>query len=80
MTISGIQRRVVRLREIRFVAGEQIYIHRGRRNRLTIIEDVITGVTCRAIVPSGDCGKKGRVDYRAVEASTARRTAKSTRD
>ncbi|MDZ4799711.1 MAG: hypothetical protein SGI92_16255 [Bryobacteraceae bacterium] len=43
-----------------------LYIHRGRKGKLTVLEDVFTGAVCRAIVPSGDGGKKGQLWYARV--------------
>src|SRR5437763_2635642 len=40
-----------------------LYIHRGRRDGLTVLEDIVTGSVYRAIVPSGDCGEKGELWY-----------------
>jgi hypothetical protein len=39
------------------------YIHCGRKGKLTVLEDIVTGAVCRAIVPSGDRGEKGELWY-----------------
>lgn len=39
------------------------YIHCGRKGKLTVLEDIVTGAVCQAIVPSGDCGEKGELWY-----------------
>jgi hypothetical protein len=39
------------------------YIHRGKQGKLTVLEDIVTGAVCRAVVPSGDCGKRGELWY-----------------
>jgi hypothetical protein len=39
------------------------YIYRGREDDLTVLEDLVTGAVCRAIVPSGECGKAGELWY-----------------
>ena len=39
------------------------YVHCGRTGKLTVLEDIFTGAVCRAIVPSGDCGKRGELWY-----------------
>ena len=40
-----------------------IYIHTARKDNLAILEDLVTGATCSAIVPSGCRGKKGELWY-----------------
>lgn len=56
------------LRLIRILQESRMgfYIHGGRAGKLTVLEDIFTGAVCRAIVPSGDCGKKGELWYARV--------------
>ncbi len=53
------------LRLIRLMQDSRmgLYIHRGKKGKLTVLEDIVTGDVYRATVPSGDCGKKGELWY-----------------
>jgi hypothetical protein len=43
-----------------------IYIDKARKDNLAILEDLVTGATCSAIVPSGYRGKEGELWYARV--------------
>jgi hypothetical protein len=53
------------LRLIRLMQDSRmgLYIHRGTKGRLTVLEDIVTGAVRRATVASGYCGKKGELWY-----------------
>jgi hypothetical protein len=62
----GMHAELLRLIRLMQESRMGLYIHRGRRDRLTVLEDIVTGAVYRAIVPSGDCGKKGELWYARV--------------
>lgn len=53
------------LRHIRLMQDSRmgVYIHKGRKGNLAVLEDLVTGATCTAIVPSGYGGKEGELWY-----------------
>ena len=53
------------LRLIRFMQESRmgLYIHKGRKDNLAVLEELVTGAVCRAIVPSGYRGQKGELWY-----------------
>jgi hypothetical protein len=53
------------LRLIRFMQESRmgLYIHKGRKDNLAVLEEFVTGAVCRAIVPSGYRGQKGELWY-----------------
>lgn len=59
----GIDSELVRL--IRFMQASRmgLYIHKGREDHLAVLEELVTGAVCRAIVPSGYRGQKGELWY-----------------
>ena len=59
----GMNTELLRLIRVMQESRMGLYIHGGRKGRLTVLEDIVTGATCRAIVPSGDCGKRGELWY-----------------
>ena len=59
----GMNTELLRLIRVMQESRMGLYIHGGRQGRLTVLEDIVTGATCRAIVPSGDCGKRGELWY-----------------
>src|SRR5215472_3421947 len=59
----GMNAELLRLIRVMQESRMGFYIHRGRKGQLTVLEDIVTGATCRAIVPSGHCGRKGELWY-----------------
>ena len=53
------------LRLIRFMQESRmgLYIHKGRKDNLAVLEESVSGAVCRAIVPSGYRGQKGELWY-----------------
>ncbi|MGD1095438.1 MAG: hypothetical protein ABSB35_26020 [Bryobacteraceae bacterium] len=53
------------LRLIRLMQESRMghYIYKGSEGKLAVLEDLVTGAVCRAIVPSGHNGKKGELWY-----------------
>jgi hypothetical protein len=43
-----------------------IYIYKGRKHNLAVLEDLVTGAACSAIVPSGYHGKEGELWYARI--------------
>jgi hypothetical protein len=62
----GIHSEMLRLIRLMQESRMGIYIHQGTEGTLIILEDIVTGVACRAIVPSGYSGKKGELWYARV--------------
>lgn len=61
--VFGVSGELLRLIRLLQESRMGLYIRRGRKGKLTVLEDIVTGAECRAIVPSGDCGKKGELWY-----------------
>jgi hypothetical protein len=59
----GIGNESSRLIQILQTSRMGFYINRGREGGLAILEELVTGATCRAIVPAGDFGMKGELWY-----------------
>jgi hypothetical protein len=57
----GIGNELSRLIQILQTSRLGFYMNRGRQDGLVIFEDLVTGVTCRAIVPAGDFGTNGEL-------------------
>jgi hypothetical protein len=52
-------------RLIRIMQGSRMgfYVNRGRQGDLLILEELVTGAVCTAMVPAGDFGKSGELWY-----------------
>jgi hypothetical protein len=59
----GIDTAMVRLVRLMQESRMGLYIHRGREGESAVLEDIVTGAVCRAIVPAGYGGKKGELWY-----------------
>ncbi len=59
----GIGNELSRLIQILQTSRMGFYINRGREGGLAILEELVTGATCWAIVPAGDFGTKGELWY-----------------
>jgi hypothetical protein len=59
----GIHTELLRLVRLMQESRMGLYIHQGRAGKLTILEDIVTGAVCRAIVPAGYPGAKGELWY-----------------
>ena len=62
-TAFGMHAELLRLIRLMQESRMGVYIHRGRKGKLTVLEDMVTGAVCGATVPSGDCGRKGELWY-----------------
>jgi hypothetical protein len=59
----GIHSELLRLIRLMQDSRMGIYIHKGRKDNLAVLEDLVTGATCSAVVPSGYRGKEGELWY-----------------
>lgn len=59
----GVDSELLRLIRLMQDSRMGIYIHKARKDDLAILEDLVTGGTFRAIVPSGYHGKEGELWY-----------------
>lgn len=59
----GVDSELLRLIRLMQDSRMGIYIHKARKDDLAILEDLVTGATFSAIVPSGYHGKEGEIWY-----------------
>lgn len=62
-TTFGIENELLRLLRLMQESRMGLYIHKGREGELAVLEDLVTGGACRAIVPTGYRGKKDELWY-----------------
>jgi hypothetical protein len=59
----GIHTEMLRLIRLMQESRMGLYIYKGSEGKLAVLEDLVTGAVCRAIVPSGYNGKKRELWY-----------------
>jgi hypothetical protein len=59
----GIHNEMLRLIRLMQESRMGLYLHKGREGKLAVLEDLVTGAACRALVPSGYCGQKDELWY-----------------
>ena len=59
----GIHTELLRLIRLMQASRMGLYIHRGSERGLAVLEELVTGAVCRAIVPAGYLGQKGELWY-----------------
>jgi hypothetical protein len=59
----GVHPELLRLIRVMQDSRLGVYIHKGRKDSLAVLEDLVTGAACSAIVPSGYHGKEGELWY-----------------
>ena len=57
----GIHSELLRLIRLMQESRMGFYLHKGSEGSLTVLEELVTGTRCRAIVPSGYRGRKGEL-------------------
>ena len=62
-TAFGIHTEMLRLIRLMQESRMGLYIHKGSEGKLAVLEDLVTGAVCRAIIPTGYNGKKGELWY-----------------
>ena len=62
----GMDTELLRLIQLMQESRMGLYIHKGRKDNLDILEDLVTGARCRAIVGSGYRGTEGELWYARV--------------
>jgi hypothetical protein len=59
----GMHTELLRLIRLMQESRMGLYVHKGRQGGLAVLEELVTGAVCRAIVPAGYLGQKGELWY-----------------